>query len=343
MIDLRSDTATRPTPEMLEAMATAELGDEQLREDPTVNELQRRAAELLGQEAALFLPTATMANQIALKVHTVPGRLLIAQERTHVMIFEAGGPAVHSGLVMMGLPAENGRITPEQIHEVVSRSEDALPGSIVVFEQTHRSAGGRVWPLDELVASAAAARELGLAVHLDGARIMNAAAASGIPAAEYGRIADSVTICFSKGLGCPLGAVLASSEERIERAWREKFLFGGAMRQAGVVAGAALYALDHHVDRLDDDHARARRLAEGLAEAGIAVDRRTVETNFVGIPLPDGMEMTEARAQIREHGVLVSVLRPGVLRAVTYLGIEDEHIDEAVQAIPRALGALVGA
>ena len=238
MIDLRSDTATRPTPEMLEAMATAELGDEQLREDPTVNELQRRAAELLGQEAALFLPTATMANQIALRVHTVPGRLLIAQERTHVMIFEAGGPAVHSGLVMMGLPAENGRITPEQIHEVVSRSEDALPGSIVVFEQTHRSAGGRVWPLDELVASAAAARELGLAVHLDGARIMNAAAASGIPAAEYGRIADSVTICFSKGLGCPLGAVLASSEDRIERAWREKFLFGGAMRQAGVVAAS---------------------------------------------------------------------------------------------------------
>ena len=172
---------------------------------------------------------------------------------------------------------------------------------------------------------------------------MNAAAASGIPAAEYGRIADSVTICFSKGLGCPLGAVLASSEDRIERAWREKFLFGGAMRQAGVVAGAALYALDHNIDRLADDHARARRLAEGLADAGIAVDRETVETNFVGIPLPDGMEIAQARARIREQGVLVSVLRPGVLRAVTYLGVEDEHIDEAVQAIPRALGALVGA
>jgi len=326
---------------MLAAMTSAEIGDEQLREDPTVNELQRRAAKLLGQEAALFLPTATMANQIALRILTRPGCLLIAQERTHCMIFEAGGPAVHSGLVMLGLPSENGRITPEQIREVASRSEDVEPASVAVFENTHRSAGGRVWPLEELAASAAAARELGIAVHLDGARIMNAAAASGIPAAEYGRFADSVTICFSKGLGCPLGAVLASSEERIERAWREKFLFGGAMRQAGVVAAAALYAFDHNVERLAEDHARARRLAEGLAEAGIPVER--VETNFVGIPVPYGMDIPEARARIREQGVLVSVMRPGVLRAATYLGIEDGHIDRALEAIPRALGVLVRA
>jgi threonine aldolase len=343
MIDLRSDTATRPTPAMLAAMTSAELGDEQLREDPTVNELQRRAAELLGQEAALFLPTATMANQIALRVLSRPGCLLIAQERTHCMIFEAGGPAVHSGLVMLGLPGENGRITPEQLRQVAAQSEDVDPASVVVFENTHRSAGGRVWPLEELAASAATARELGIAVHLDGARIFNAAAASGIRAAEYGRLADTVTVCFSKGLGCPLGAVLASSQERIERAWREKFLFGGAMRQAGVVAAAALYALDHHVDRLTDDHARARRLAEGLAEAGLPLALETVETNFVGIPVPPGMDVPEARARIGEQGVLVSVLRPGVLRAATYLGIEDEDIDEAVQAIPRALGALVGA
>ncbi|MBA3718603.1 MAG: aminotransferase class I/II-fold pyridoxal phosphate-dependent enzyme [Actinobacteria bacterium] len=344
MIDLRSDTATRPTPEMLAAMTAAELGDEQLREDPTVNELQRRAAELLGQEAALFLPTATMANQIALKILSRPGCLLIAQERTHIMIFEAGGPAIHSGLVMVGLQSENGRITPEQLRDVTSASEDVEPASVVVFENTHRSAGGRVWPLDELAASAAAARELGIAVHLDGARIMNAAAASGIPAADYGRLADSVTICFSKGLGCPLGAVLASSEERIERAWREKFLFGGAMRQAGVVAAAALYALDHNIERLAEDHARARRLAEGLAEAGLPVDPATAETNFVGIDVgPLGMDVPEARARIREQGVLVSVMRPGVLRAATYLGIEDEHVDRAREAIPRALGALVSA
>jgi threonine aldolase len=343
MIDLRSDTATRPTPEMLAAMTSAELGDEQLREDPTVNELQRRAAELLGQEAALFLPTATMANQIALRILTRPGCLLIAQERTHCMIFEAGGPAVHSGLVMVGLPSENGRITPDQLRTVAGQSEDVEPASLVVFENTHRSAGGRVWPLEELAVSASAARELGLAVHLDGARIFNAAVASGIPAAEYGRLADSVTVCFSKGLGCPLGAILASSEERIERAWREKFLFGGAMRQAGVVAAAALYALEHNVERLADDHARARRLAEGLAAAGLRVDLDAAETNFVGIPVPPGMDVPEARARIREQGVLVSVMRPGVLRAATYLGIDDEHIDEALEAIPRALGALVGA
>jgi threonine aldolase len=284
-----------------------------------------------------------MANQIALKIHTRPGCLLIAQERTHIMVFEAGGPAVHSGLVMVGLPSASGRISPEQIRAVVLQSEDVEPASIVVLEQTHRSAGGRVWPLDELAASAAAARELGLAVHLDGARIMNASAESGIPAAEYGGLADSVTICFSKGLGCPLGAVLASSEERIDRAWRQKFLFGGAMRQAGVVAAAALYALDHNVARLAEDHARARRLAEGLAEAGIPVELDAVETNFVGIPVPEGMDVPEARARIREEGVLVSVLRPGVLRAATYLGIEDEDIDRALDAIPRALGALVGA
>src|SRR5262245_54773900 len=326
---------------MLAAMTSAELGDEQAREDPTVNELQRRAAELLGQEAALFLPTATMANQIALRILTRPGCMLIAQERTHCMIFEAGGPAVHSGLVMVGLPSENGRITPEQIRKVASASEDVEPASVVVFENTHRSAGGRVWPLQELAASAAKARELGIAVHLDGARIMNAAAASGIPAAEYGRLADSVTICFSKGLGCPLGAVLASSVERIERAWREKFLFGGAMRQAGVVAAAAVYALDHNVERLADDHARARRLAHGLAEAGLPAE--PVESNFVGIPVPVGMDVPEARTRIREQGVLVSVMRPGVLRAATYLGIEDEHIDRALEAIPRALGALVRA
>lgn len=324
-------------------MTSAELGDEQLREDPTVNELQRRAAKLLGHEAALFLPTATMANQIALRVHTRPGCLLIAQERTHIMVFEAGGPAVHSGLVMIGLPADNGQISPEQIREVASRSEDVEPASIVVLENTHRSAGGRIWPLEDFAAAAAAAREFGMAVHLDGARIFNAAVASGIPAAEFGRRADSVTLCFSKGLGCPLGAVLASSAENIELAWREKFRFGGAMRQAGIVAAAALYALDHNIERLADDHARARRLAEGLAEAGLAIDLDTVETNFVGIPLPPGMEALDARARIREQGVLVSVMRPGVLRAATYLGIEDEHIDEALDAIPRALGVLVGA
>src|SRR5215213_7613616 len=344
MIDLRSDTATIPTPAMLAAMAAAEVGDEQLREDPTVNELQRRAAELLGQEAALFLPTATMANQIALKVLTRPGCLLIAEERTHCMIFEAGGPAVHSGLVMLGLRGKAGRITPAQLEEVAAASEDLEPASIVVLENTHRSAGGRVWPLTELADVVATARELGIAVHLDGARLLNAAVATGVPAAEFGKLADSVTVCFSKGLGCPLGAVLASSAERIERAWREKFLFGGAMRQAGVVAAAPLYALDHHVDRLTEDHARARRLAEALAAAGLPVAVAETETNFVAIELaPVALTAEEALRRALEHGVHLSHMRPGVLRAATYLGIEDDDIDRAAEAIPAALGALVSA
>ena len=319
-------------------MAAAEVGDEQMREDPTVNELQRRAAELLGHEAALFLPTATMANQIALKILTRPGCLLLAEERTHVLIFEAGGPAVHSGLVMHGLPGVAGRIAPEQLRAVAATSDDLQPMSVVVLENTHRSAGGRMWPLGELERVVATARELGLAVHLDGARLMNAAVASGLPPSEYGRLADTVTVCFSKGLGCPLGAVLAGSRELIEAAWRGKFLFGGAMRQAGIVAAAALYALDNNVERLAEDHARAHRLAEGLAGAGLPVDVDAVETNFIGVDVASmGVAESDAQARIAEGGVLVGWLRPGVLRVATYLGVTDEDVERAIDAIPRAL------
>jgi threonine aldolase len=325
VIDLRSDTLTKPTPEMLAAMTSAEVGDEQYREDPTVNTLQHRAAELLGQEAALFLPTATMANQVALRTQTKPGAVLLAEERTHVMIYEMGGPAVHSGLVMHGVAAAAGRVTPTHIRA----DADLGPGGIVVLENTHRSAGGRIWPLDEFRATVEAAHERGAAVHLDGARLFNAAVGAGVAPAEWARHADSVQICFSKGLGCPLGAVVAGPADFVERAWESKYLFGGAMRQAGVIAAAALYALDHHVERLADDHARARRLAEG-----IGLDPGAVETNFVAIDDP-GDGVTRLRAQ----GVLVSDLRPGVLRAITHLGVTDDDIERAIELIPRALAA----
>ncbi len=342
MIDLRSDTATKPTAAMRAAMAAAEVGDEQFREDPTVNELQRRMAKLLGHEAALFLPTATMANQIALRTLSRPGGVLIGEERTHVLIYEAGGPAVHSGLVMLGLPGTAGRLTPAQIRTVASTTDEWQPASMLVLENTHRSAGGRVWPLDEFAAVVETAREVGLAVHLDGARIMNASVAAGVAPSEWGRLADSVTVCFSKGLGCPLGAVLAGSADVIERAWQGKFLFGGAMRQAGIVAAAALYALDHHVERLADDHARARRLARGLDAAGVPIDADAVETNFVGVELgPLGLEAGDALARLRDHGVRLGGLRPGVLRAATHLDVSDEDVDRAIELIPRALGALV--
>jgi threonine aldolase len=259
-----------------------------------------------------------------------------------VLVYESGGPAVHSGLVMRGVPADAGRVSADQVRDWVARCDGILqPPSVVVLEQTHRSSGGRVWPLDLFEQTVAAAREHGVRVHLDGARIMNAAVASGVPAATWGRLADTVTICFSKGLGCPLGAVIATSADRIEEAWRGKFLFGGAMRQAGVVAAAALYALDHNVERLAEDHARARRLAEGLADAGLPVDPAATESNFVAIDVaPLGLDAGEAVARIADAGVLVSTLRPGVLRAVVALGIEDGHIERAVDAIPRALGVL---
>jgi threonine aldolase len=344
VIDLRSDTATKPTKEMLAAMVAAEVGDEQAREDPTVNELQRRAAELLGHETALFLPTATMANQIALRTLTRPGGQLVAEERTHILVYEAGGPAVHSGLITRGLPGVAGRITPEQVRTVVESADWLQPASIVVLEQTHRSAGGRVWPVDELAAVAATARELGLAVHLDGARLLNASVASGIPAAEYGRLADTVTLCFSKGLGCPMGAVLAGSKEAMDVAWHLKFLFGGALRQAGVVAAAMLYALDHNVEGLAEDHARAKRLAEGLAAAGLPVDVDGTETNFVGIDVGSaGMDAADAQARIAEAGVQVGLLRPGVLRVATHLDVTDDDVTRAVELIPRALGVLAPA
>jgi threonine aldolase len=344
VIDLRSDTATRPTPAMLDAMTRAELGDEQAREDPTVNELQRRAAELLGKDEALFLPTATMANQIALKVQTRPGGVLLAEERTHVLVYEAGGPAAHSGLVMQGLPGTAGRLTPAQVREAVALADSFQPPSVLVLENTHRSAGGRVWPLDALQQVAATGRELGLAVHLDGARLLNASVASGVPPATYAAAADTVTVCFSKGLGCPLGAILAGPAETMERAWTAKFLFGGALRQAGVVAAAMLYALDHNVDRLAEDHARARRLAEGLAAAGLPVDPEATETNFVAVDVGSiGIDAREAQQRIAERGVRVGLLRPGVLRVATHLDIGDDDVEQAIEAIPAALGVLVAA
>jgi threonine aldolase len=323
LIDLRSDTVTKPTPGMLAAMAAAEVGDEQEREDPTTNELQRRMAELLGHEAALFLPTATMANQVALRVVGRPGCKVVAEERTHVLIYEWGGPAIHSGLVMQGLVAEAGRPTPEQLEEL----EEFGAGSVLVLENTHRSSGGRVWPLEEFHAAVEAARSRGAAVHLDGARLFHAAVAAGLEPAAWAAGADTVTICFSKGLGCPFGAVLAGSAETIERAWQGKFLFGGALRQSGIAAAAMLYALEHHVDRLVDDHARAKSLAEG-----IGLDPVTVETNFV--PIPDEPRLTE---RLRERGVGVGDLRPGWLRAVTHLDIGDEDIDAAVERMQEVL------
>jgi threonine aldolase len=343
VIELRSDTLTQPTRGMRQAIASAVVGDEQKREDPTVLELERRAADLLGQDESVFLPTATMANQIALRILTEPGDVLIAEEHAHVMIAEQGGPAAHSGLFTRPLPGFAGRFAPEQIRAAMTdpRSGHEPVTKLVAIENTHNSSGGRVWPLEELDAIVETCRELGLRVHLDGARVVNAAVALGVPAAEIGRRFDTVTLCLSKGLGCPLGAVVAGSEELMRKARRAKHLFGGAMRQAGIVAAAGVYAFDHHIDRLADDHARARRLAQGLAEAGVPIELEAVETNFVQIDVaPFELSRAEALERLKQAGVgLSGTVHPTRLRAVTHLDVSDGDVERAIELIPRALGS----
>jgi threonine aldolase len=347
MIDLRSDTKTKPSPDMRAAIAAAEVGDEQRREDPTVNRLEAMAAELLGQEEAVYVPTATMANEIALRVLGEPGDEVVAEENSHIFVAELGGPAVHAGLMTRQLRCANGRFTPEQLRETLRHTDGThVPATkIVSVENTHNQSGGRVWPLDELRAVVDTARELDLGLHLDGARVLNASVALGVPAAEIGRPFDTVTLCLSKGLGCPLGALIAGSPGLMVEARRLKHLFGGAMRQAGIVAAAGVYALEHNIERLADDHARARRLAEGLSEAGVPVDLEQVETNFVQVDVaPLGLAWDEALARLAEQGVgLSATMHPTKLRAVTHLDVGDEDIERAVELIPRALGALARA
>jgi threonine aldolase len=343
MIDLRSDTLSQPSEGMREAMATAVVGDEQKREDPTVIALEERGAEVLGQEAAVYVPTATMANQIALRILSEPGDEVLAESLAHVFRYELGGPAVHSGLAMKALETEHGIFTAEQVREAINPPGDlhTAPTKVLCVENTHNGGGGRVWPLGHLRGVVAEARRAGLNVHLDGARLMNASVAAGIPAADYGREFDTVTLCLSKGLGCPLGAISAGSHERMGKARRMKHLFGGAMRQAGIVAAAGLYALEHNVERLADDHANARRLGQGLAEAGLPVDLEQVETNFVLLDAGRlGFSADEAIARLRAEGVLLSFgARKDVLRAVTHLDVSADDIEQAIELIPRALAS----
>jgi len=329
---------------MRAAIAEAAVGDEQKREDPTVNELEERATRLLGQDEAVFLPTATMANQIAIRLHTELGDELVGEENCHVFISELGGPAVHSGVVTRGLPGVGGRYTAEQVRAAYRVPAIHSPRTRLLWiENTHNASGGRIWPLEEIGELHAVALELDLAFHLDGARLLNASVAMGVDAAEISGRFDTVTLCLSKGLGCPLGAILAGRSEVMGSARRFKHLFGGAMRQAGIVAAAGVYALDNHVERLADDHRRAKRLALGLAEAGLAVDPDRVETNFVQVDVAP-LTKEEAMARLAEQGVgLSATIHPTVLRAVTHLDVTDEDIDAALEAIPRALGARVSA
>jgi threonine aldolase len=338
LVDLISDTATRPVPGMLEAMATAPLGDEQRGEDSTVRRLEERAAALLGQPRALFLPSATMANQIALALHAGPGDEVLCHKTAHVVNYEAGGVAVIARAQLLPLEGARGFFSADDVRAALRTDDPHHPESrCVVVENTSNGGGGGVWPDALFDGVADLCAERGLALHIDGARLLNAAVRAGVEPARWGRRATTVQMCFSKGLGCPFGAVLALPEALWRPARRYKQRLGGALRQAGVIAGAMLYALDHHIERLADDHERAARLAAGLAQLeGIEVE--PVETNLVYFRVhKERMGASELAARLLEAGVRVGATGEQRLRACTHLDVSDAGIARALAAARQIL------
>ena len=331
-VDLSSDTVTRPTPEMRRFMCEAEVGDEQKLEDPTVNLLQEMVADLLGKEAALFLPSGTMCNEIALRVHCRPGDEMLAHRTAHPIHFEGGGPAALAGVNVSALDGARGQYDVAELAAAIRPENRYMPRSRLVWvEQTSNLGGGSIWPLARIGAVTDVARRLGLRTHLDGARLMNAVVATGVSARDYAAPFDSAWIDFTKGLGAPVGAALAGSREFIAEAWRLKQQMGGAMRQAGIIAAAGVFALRHHVKRLAEDHANARRLAEALAALpGIVLDPATIETNIVIFELRGGLDADAAVAAVLARGVRMGAMGPRTIRAVTHLDVSADQIDRAI-------------
>ncbi len=343
IVDLRSDTVTRPTPAMLEAMMRAPLGDDVLGDDPTVNLLCERVADLFGKESAIFVPSGTMANQVALRALTEPGDEIICHPLSHIYLYEGGAPAALSGCSIAFADGARGMFTPEAMLEAIRPIDDHDPVTkVVCIENTQNRGGGSVWPIERVGAVSRAARERGLKMHLDGARIMNAVVASGVSAREYGAHFDTVTICFSKGLGAPVGSAVAGDAATIRRAKRFRKMFGGAMRQSGVLAAGAIYALDHHVERLAEDHSHARRLAEGLAGLpGVRVDPDAVQTNIVYFDVAG--DAAAFCGRLAGEGVLMLALGRRTVRAVTHLNVNLGNIERAIRAIHRGIGSGISA
>jgi threonine aldolase len=345
-IDLRSDTVTRPTPEMRRVMAAAEVGDDVYGEDPSVRALEERVADLLGKERALFVPSGTMSNQIALLVHTRPGDEVVIGEGAHCAWYESGAAAAWSG-VQFAIAGSGGLFDAADLLKAIKPSAYYYPRtSLVTVENTHNRAGGRVFQLATSNAVAACAKSHGLSLHLDGARLWNARAKTGISEREFAAPFDTVNVCFSKGLGAPVGSALAGSDELMKRAHRFRKMLGGGMRQAGVLASAALFALEHHRERLPEDHRAARAIAEVLAAtAGARVDLDSVETNIVSVRL-ERVPAEAAVAGARDAGVLLNATGPDSLRAVTHLDVSFEDAVLAArrlaQVIERAHAAAAG-
>jgi len=338
-VNLYSDTQTRPSAAMKAAMLAADLGDEQHGDDPTVHALCDRMAAMLGKEAAMFLPSGTMCNQIAIVTHCRRGDEILAHESSHIVANEGGGTGSLAGAVVLGLRGPRGQFEPETIRAAMrERRRNSPPQTLVEVEQTANAGGGSVWPLDRLNAVLDCAHELGMQTHMDGARLMNAVVASGVPVQQMVAGCDTVWLDFTKGLGAPLGAVLCGSAAFIDRAWLWKQRLGGSMRQAGICAAACLYALDHNIDRLADDHANAKALAEGLAAIeGLTVE--TPETNLVFFDTAGtGLSADAFADAVRREGIMVSTAGPTRVRACTHLDVDRAAIDLAIDAIRASLG-----
>ena len=338
MIDLRSDTVSKPTPGMLAAMFAAEVGDDVFGEDPTVNRLEERVAADLGMEAALFVPSGTMSNQIAIRVHCRPGDEILLESTSHIYIWEAGGPAVLSGATCRTIDGTFGILSPSQLEgKIRPDDQHAVRTRLVCLENTHNRGGGTVYPLETVRAISKWAKSKGLATHLDGARIWNAVVASGVPLNVWAAEFDTVSVCFSKGLGAPIGSALAGPKEFIKQARRVRKLFGGAMRQAGFLAAACLYAMDRHVDRLAEDHANAHLLAAAVADVpGLTLTPDRVETNVVWFEVsPQLGTAKDVAGRLKAAGVNVAALGGPVLRMCTHLDVSRADCERAAGIIRR--------
>lgn len=334
MINLLSDTVTKPTPGMLKAMWAAEVGDDVFREDPTVNALEAKCSALFGHEAALFCPSGTMANQIALKVHTRPLDEVICDEMSHIYQYEVGGYAFHSGIAVNLLRGENGILTAEMVEGAIKPLYDWLPRStLVVIENTCNKGGGSIYPMERIQAIRKVCQKNSLALHLDGARLFNALVETGDSPASIGAEVDSISLCLSKGLGAPIGSVLVGSQGFIAEARRVRKAMGGGMRQAGYLAAAGIYALDHHIERLRDDHANARFLASALAELSWVTNIRPVQTNILIFDLLSPRTPVEFLAYLKQNGVVASAFGPQTIRFVTHLDVNRRMVEEVINTI----------
>ncbi|HMO35380.1 MAG TPA: GntG family PLP-dependent aldolase [Gemmatales bacterium] len=343
LIDLRSDTVTRPTPAMREVMAQAAVGDDVFQEDPTVQELEDAVARLLGKEAALFVPSGTMCNQIAIRGHTQPGDELLCDGNCHIVHYETGAPAALSGVMCRSFYGKDGILTADMLEGQVKGEADYLPHTrLICLENTHNRGGGKIYPLENIAAIARWACKEGVKMHLDGARLWNASVATGIPMAVWASHFDTISVCFSKGLGAPVGSALVGKKQFIQKARRIRKMFGGGMRQAGILAAAALYAMKHHVSRLAEDHTHAQRLAERLTQLpGLSCPSSSVDTNILFIQLEPRLGEAETLvAKLASHHILVLATARHTLRFVTHLDVSAPQIEQTADVVSHLLSRM---